>query len=452
MRMKPRLRLSVLLLAVLLLGVFVNVKIASSADTVLYVDPRMVYATVGESFTINIEVSDVERLHEWQVNMTFNPDVITFINVTEGDFLKQAGHETVGYTSLDLVDDGSVLFAWAIIGKYFMTGSGTLATVEFEVIASGESALDLDTESYSWNDENENGEIDEGELTYLTHLVKMNPAPVPPGGQEMEDIPFTPLDGVLYNLEEPPVALFTYSPELPLLDEVITFNASSSYAVSPREIVEYHWDFDDGTTAMGMVVQHAYTTGETFNITLMVIDDAEATALIEATFNTTGMPEIWYELYSSTVETIEIKLGHDVAVTNVIADKQDVTPGDTVSINVTVQNKGTETEDFNVVAYYDGNQIDTKPVTDLGSGAEANLIFEWDTTDIPAGDYQLKAEAIDVTGDERPDNNTFIDGTVTVKGAEESFPTTMIVAAVAIVGILIVVVYLLMRRRGTSPT
>jgi PKD repeat protein len=484
--MKQKYKLLVPLLTIIsIVGGFANFKVVSSADTKLYVDPPIVYALPGESFTIDIKVADVTNLHIWQVNLSFNPDVLKFVNVTEGDFLLKAGRETVGFTNLDKVEEGVVVFTWSILEKFSVSGSGTLATVKFQVLKEGESELKLVTVPF-WRDNNNDGVVDvykhdesfvkemgfdkdwpdmrivneqkDAELTFPTTLIKMNPAPVPPGGTEQELLPYTAADGIFFNKVDPPVAEFTYSPPLPDVNETITFDASASSAATPLDIVEYQWDFDDGTTETYVkdvnltdTITHTYTTGGTYNVTLTVIDNANATTLIEAMYNTTRMPQVWYDLYSTATKTIVIRLGHDIAITNVKASKEEVTAGETISINVTVLNKGTETESFNVTVYYGDNKIETKQVTDLNPGEEEILVFSWDTTGVAEGDYQIWAEATDVEGEGNPQDNKFTDGTVTVTSAEQTFPTTMVVGGAAAVAVLAIILFVYMRRRGSSP-
>ena len=73
----------------------------------------------------------------------------------------------------------------------------------------------------------------------------------------------------------PPVASFIYSPENPIVNESVTFNASASYDPDPDgEIVSYEWNFGDGntTTTVNPIITHAYTAHGTYNITLNVTD------------------------------------------------------------------------------------------------------------------------------------------------------------------------------------
>ena len=70
-----------------------------------------------------------------------------------------------------------------------------------------------------------------------------------------------------------PTAAFTYSSmsgESPL---IVTFDASGSQAPDGA-IVEYVWDYGDGTTGGGMIVAHSYQTDveRAFTVTLQIID------------------------------------------------------------------------------------------------------------------------------------------------------------------------------------
>ena len=77
-----------------------------------------------------------------------------------------------------------------------------------------------------------------------------------------------------------PVPAFTHTPYMIATYEVATFDASSSYDPDGT-IVEYRWDFGDGTTGVGEVVQHVYITAGTSGIKRAVVltvtdDDGDA--------------------------------------------------------------------------------------------------------------------------------------------------------------------------------
>jgi len=73
-------------------------------------------------------------------------------------------------------------------------------------------------------------------------------------------------------LNRPPVAIFSESTETAYIGEAITFNASDSYDLDGT-IVNYFWEFGDGTNTTGVIVNHAYDINGTVNVTLTVTDD-----------------------------------------------------------------------------------------------------------------------------------------------------------------------------------
>lgn len=155
----------------------------------LYIDPPTKYVTPSMNFTVDIEVSDVEYLYSWQANMTFNPTVLRCVNVTEGDFLKRQPQGSFGPSPV--IEEGSALFGWLTLGGYVgASGSGTLATVEFEVLATGESLIEL---------------VDIGDQTFLWAQTSPNPPP------NFEDIEFTAQNGLIIVNSMTPVTTISLS-------------------------------------------------------------------------------------------------------------------------------------------------------------------------------------------------------------------------------------------------
>jgi hypothetical protein len=105
---------------------------------------------------------------------------------------------------------------------------------------------------------------------------------------------------------------------------------------------------------------------------------------------------------------------HDVAIVDVKISNNSLYIGDLLQINVTVVNKGTETETFNVEAYYDSSLIGTLQVAALAPNTHAILVFEWNTSSLNEGFYQISASA-PLPSDVDVSDNTFIDGIVQLK-------------------------------------
>jgi PKD repeat protein len=76
----------------------------------------------------------------------------------------------------------------------------------------------------------------------------------------------------------PPTATFTVSPTGPEVGQQIFLNASDSTATDGATIVEYQWDFGNGSTASGRSVSTSYAATGTFVIRLTVRDSNGMTA------------------------------------------------------------------------------------------------------------------------------------------------------------------------------
>ena len=197
-----------------------------------------------------------------------------------------------------------------------------------------------------------------------------------------------------------PVADFTYSPTMPVINETITFNASASYDPD-RDIVNYTWNFADGSpilTTRNPVTTHNYTTFGTYNVNLTVTDDD-------------GLTDTIWKPVTVYTEVPE----HDVAIISVTTSATEVYAGGIVNITVVAKNKGTAVESFSVTVYYGAISIGTQPVTNLLPDHEKTLTFSWDTTGVTPGNYTISAQASTVPGETETADNTYPDGTVKIK-------------------------------------
>ncbi len=92
---------------------------------------------------------------------------------------------------------------------------------------------------------------------------------------------------------QPPVAQFTFAPAEPLVNQWITFDATSAYDPDGR-IVSYAWSFGDGATATGSRVTKRYGAPGTYTVTLTVTDDrgAQGTASREVRVRAPNQPPV----------------------------------------------------------------------------------------------------------------------------------------------------------------
>lgn len=73
--------------------------------------------------------------------------------------------------------------------------------------------------------------------------------------------------------DAPPVAKASVNNEAPLPGVAVIFAATGSYDLQ-GEIVSYDWEFGDGQTGTGETVQHTYTQGDYYVVTLTVTDES----------------------------------------------------------------------------------------------------------------------------------------------------------------------------------
>lgn len=78
-----------------------------------------------------------------------------------------------------------------------------------------------------------------------------------------------------------PNAVITYT------QEGTTFHFDGSGSSDPDgSILEYKWDFGDGTTATAVMASHTFTEGEDFPVTLSIVDDKGGVSLSQIAINT----------------------------------------------------------------------------------------------------------------------------------------------------------------------
>jgi PKD repeat protein len=125
-------------------------------------------------------------------------------------------------------------------------------------------------------------------------------------------------------VNDPPVAKFAFSPSKPFVNQLITFDASSS---SDRygHIASYQWDFGDGNIGTRKRVEHSYSSAGNYDVILTITDNDGATDttlktitvypqttgdinINEIIYNPSGtdIDHEWLELYNNDTTDIDI--------------------------------------------------------------------------------------------------------------------------------------------------
>ncbi len=337
----------------------------------------------GPRLSVDIRVDYVRDLWLFEFELTYNPDLLKGVYYDEawgwpvkvGDFLGSAGG-SVGKNG-GIGWNNTLGKLW--LNGAFLTGTspancpdgnGILATVVFEVVAQGETTLHL------------------GELTGLMY-------PPPPTNNYMaKGLAFVE-DGYFRNVAsaEIPTTSFTVTPQDPIAGIIegknVTFTSTSS-ASGGKTIITYKWcywkslqesfyeRFPAGqspfVTGLSTVTRN-FTLRGTWPVTLTVIDSAGVVG-------------------STTVDVL-IK-AHDIYVktitTNASFSKYPMgTPyidlGETVQIDVLVENQGDFGETFDLNAYWSNpfgpeGSIGTHTGISLGIGTSTTRTFYWTPTGV----------------------------------------------------------------------
>lgn len=86
-----------------------------------------------------------------------------------------------------------------------------------------------------------------------------------------------------------PTAVFVVTPANARVGQALNFNADQSQAAPGRKIVQYSWNFGDGTPGQttGFLTQHTYTAAGTYTVILSIMDDAGQKATSPQTITVT---------------------------------------------------------------------------------------------------------------------------------------------------------------------
>lgn len=143
--MKRKSLLWVLLTLVLFTAAMVGIVKAPIATT-LYIDPPEVTAPPGGTITVNVNIADVVGLFSHDIKITYDTALLyTDTNmINEGPFLSQGFTYATAFTKTVTALDISI--GNFLLEQVSTSGSGTLATITFNVVAEGACAIHI---SYS---------------------------------------------------------------------------------------------------------------------------------------------------------------------------------------------------------------------------------------------------------------------------------------------------------------
>ena len=122
----------------ILLPKFVN------ADAVVSVQALPASVSVGDTFTVNVNIADVTDLFGFGFDLNFDPTILSAQSVNEGTFLPGGGATVFVAGSIDNVGGSVAGNGDSLLGTIpGVDGSGLLLTSEFLAVGAGTSNLSV---------------------------------------------------------------------------------------------------------------------------------------------------------------------------------------------------------------------------------------------------------------------------------------------------------------------
>lgn len=356
---------------------------AMGQATTLSVQPADAFGlNMGDTFSINITVSNVIDLDGWQLNLYYQSAILNGTNVTEGPFLQTGGSSTL-FHEVTFTDNYNATFGIVTLGCLRFSiptgvdGNGTLATITFKAIGSGPSVLHLgDGPVFPWKLFDSNNALIP--FTSVDGIAYVGAVDVAIGGID------TPLD-----IPQSSLALINVTAQN-RGQPTETFDVTLSYDGTPidgtktvlnlpggeSQILNFAWD----TTSIPI---GPYTLAATATTVLGEIDTSDNTLSVS--------------VYVGTI---------DIAITGVNMKTSIPSGHNGTGVDVTVQNNGQATETLNVTLSVDSNSVDSQTTT-LNPGTSGTVALWWNTTTLSYGSYTVQAFIVPLPFQIDTTNNNF---------------------------------------------
>ena len=225
----------------------------AQGDVNFVADPLAPTSDVGVNFTVTItlESASNQQINSAALRLNFDPTYLQVVSANEAP----TGNPLTSFSIGPNFDNslGTIDYTASIFNTTVDANNIRLIDIVFEPIQNGSTALSFD-------------------------LSNGNTAAVEPPAIDVTGTTNN-IDLVIGSTGQPPVPDFTISPNPAETNQVVTLDASGS--TDDGTIVDYSWDFGDGSPAgSGMNTTKSYTLANTYDITLTVMDNDNETAFI----------------------------------------------------------------------------------------------------------------------------------------------------------------------------
>ena len=132
--------LNLLLMTLAAIGIMSGPTLAATIE----ISPGASTVSAGDPLSLDITINDVADIYAFEFDLSFDPSILSAIGITEGPFLAAGGATSFLPGSIDNALGTVSMTGDSLLGPIpGVTGSGTLATIDFIALAVGTSPVDL---------------------------------------------------------------------------------------------------------------------------------------------------------------------------------------------------------------------------------------------------------------------------------------------------------------------
>lgn len=428
----------------------------------LYVDPPSITDPTllpGTTFQTNINLNDSVRLYEWSFNMSWDPTVLNVSNIEEGSFLNHEGDYNTTFTTNVDQENGRAYINCTLSGEPAIAaanGSGTLATVTFQVKQKWISYLDLyDIKLLNYErmglyyTVEQDGHWDEYfnplPLVYIDPLTIVDPS-LWPGTSFQINVNVANVEYLYaWTLD------VTWDPELLEVSSAADVTEGNFLSDKGDTIFMKELYPDAGYAHINSTLSGEPTAGVNGSGTLVTVT-FQVKAAGGCNITLTNIKLLYYNMSEILTGPPRSRayfnnISRDVAIISVSVSPSRVRAGDSVSISIVAKNEGEITfgRSVDVAIYYNESFLGRICIPDVDPGGQETRSFGWNTKDLAEGNYTIEAVAGQVPGETNTANNRYVYEYLMVRPPEQTFPFTLVAVAAAI--IVVGIFGLLLKRR-----
>ena len=394
---------------------------------------------IGETFTVDVKVVEVNNLYVWQAGLTFNAAVCEALEIFEGEFLQRAGVTTLWTPgTIDNLNGQIDISACSLTGPVpGVSGSGQLMNITFRVKESGDSTVKLTDvllldPSLSqitpvktiWDTHARILAVGLEPSSHIrTEYYYVNERTPPSDWGEIGTTPYLNAAGDGSYIEGNAYcqlsSTFGFQDISLGPDEKITEVRVEGYTKADSLDIDfdvydpsYHWYGSLWGSALWAWQSPRWTTDPVNVIYPGITNPVNFNnfKLLFHYYTPDGSP-----MGNADLDCVRLKVTIETEV--ITFDTEEVYPTwiNPLVLAVQVQNQATQGETFSVTVYANAAAIDGTKTVDIAAGDKKTVLFSWDLAGFSEGDYTIRAVASVLYGDTETPACVFIDGTVRIK-------------------------------------